>query len=302
MMLAVLALVVGCASGSTAPPVSASAPTVTSTPEPLTSSPPEPELERRSSPVVPAVGPLQLRYGDDPAQFGWLHLPERPGGSEVTVQKLPVVVLVHGGFWAEPWDYTLMSDLAEGVAAEGLAVWNIEFRRLRGRGGWTGTFDDVRAAIDHLAILGDAHPLDLDSVLLVGHSSGGHLALWAARDDVVTEPEVRGAIGLAAITDLGLTTASIGLLGGTPSEVPDRWIAAAPSLDPTKVTLLHGDQDATVPVFAVDNAVEAGVHVDVISNADHRSLITRGGVGFYQVVAAIVERASVRCISSDPDC
>jgi hypothetical protein len=118
----------------------------------------------------------------------------------------------------------------------------------------------------------------------------------------VTTPEVRGAIGLAAITDLGLTTASIGLLGGTPAEVPDRWIAAAPSLDATKVTLLHGDQDATVPVLAIDNAVEAGVHVDVIANADHRSLITRGGVGFDQVLAAIAERTSDRCSHRNPGC
>lgn len=232
---------------------------------------------------------MRVRYGNDPAQIGWLEFPRSDLAPERPEAGWPVVVLIHGGFWAEPWDYTLMSDLAAGLGDLGMATWNIEFRRLGGRGGWPATFDDVRAAIDHLEVLAEDHPLELEAVVAVGHSSGGHLALWAARDDVMTSPEIVGAVGLAAITDLRLTTASIELLGGTPAEVPDRWDAAAPSLDPDRIVLVHGDQDTTVPMFAVANAADAGVRLEVVASADHLSLITADGAGFEEVLATVQE-------------
>lgn len=277
---------------ATAPPASPS-PTAASTPVPSATPPPTatpvptatPAPTATAVPAPPASPwPQRIRYGDDPAQIGWLRVPD--AAVERTV-GLPVIVLLHGGFWAEPWDYTLMSDLAIGLDELGIATWNIEFRRLRGRGGWPATFDDVRAAIDHLSVLGEEHPLDLDSVVLLGHSSGGHLALWAARDDVATTPPVQHAIGIAAITDLRLTTASIGLLGGTPSEVPNRWEAAAPSLDPKRVSLIHGAADSDVPLFAVDNAVEAGVRVEVVDDGTHFSMITADSPGFADVLALV---------------
>ena len=244
----------------------------------------EPQVEQPTA-VPEVVFPERIRYGNDPAQVGFLRIPDRPPPD----RGFPVVVLMHGGFWAEPWDYTLMEDLAEGIDALGIATWNIEFRRLRGRGGWPATFDDVRAAISHLEVLAADHRLNLESVVTLGHSSGGHLALWAARDDVTTQPPVDQAIGVAAITDLKLTTASIGLLGGTPSEVPDRWAAAAPSLDPERVTLLHGARDEDVPLFAVDNAVAAGVRVEVVSDADHFSPLTAGEPGYDEVLRLVAE-------------
>ena len=78
------------------------------------------------------------------------------------------------------YDRHLMDGLAADLDRAGRAAWNIEYRRvgLRAGGGWPATFDDVSAAIDHLAEL-DA-PLDLARVAAVGHSAGGHLALWAA--------------------------------------------------------------------------------------------------------------------------
>lgn len=275
----VAAILTSCgSSGSTtrsevesAPPTAVPSPV----PTPTTTAQPEP------APVFPE----RIRYGDDPAQIGFLRVPEGP----VPEGGFAVVVLLHGGFWAEPWDYTLMEDLAEGIDDLGIATWNIEFRRLRGRGGWPATFDDVRAAIDHLDVVAADHPLDLGAVVTLGHSSGGHLALWAARDDVVTQPPVDQALAIAAITDLELTTASIGLLGGTPSEVPDRWAAAAPSLDPQRVTLVHGALDDDVPLAAVSNAAEAGVRIEVIADADHFSPLTIGAPGYDETVRLVAE-------------
>jgi acetyl esterase/lipase len=104
-------------------------------------------------------------YGDDPSQFGELS------------GEGPVAVLIHGGFWRDRYDRTLMHPLVDDLVARGWATWNIEYRRLGSGGGVPETLDDVSAAIDHLAELDG---LDLSRVVTIGHSAGGHLAAWAA--------------------------------------------------------------------------------------------------------------------------
>jgi acetyl esterase/lipase len=92
----------------------------------------------------------------------------------------PVVVLIHGGYWRATYGKVVMKPLAADLVRRGYATWNIEYRRIGRRqgGGYPMTFDDVAAAIDLLAGLGDDR-LDFDDVTLIGHSAGGHLALWA---------------------------------------------------------------------------------------------------------------------------
>ena len=95
------------------------------------------------APPAPCVA-----YGDHSDQVANLHLPSREGG------PWPCVVLVHGGFWRSGWDRTLMTPLAHDLARRGIAAWNIEYRRVgQEGGGWPGTFEDVAAAVDHLAEL-----------------------------------------------------------------------------------------------------------------------------------------------------
>lgn len=62
----------------------------------------------------------------------------------------------------------------------GFAVWNLEYRRIEGGGGWPATFLDIGAGVDHLRDLAVAHNLDLNRVIVTGHSAGGHLATWVA--------------------------------------------------------------------------------------------------------------------------
>ena len=115
----------------------------------------------------------QIAYGDHPDQVGNLHLPagDRDG-------PWPAVVLIHGGFWRYGWDRTLMTPLARDLAARGIAAWNIEYRRVgQEGGGWPGTLEDVAAAAD--AVVG-LEGVDASRVATVGHSAGGHLALWLA--------------------------------------------------------------------------------------------------------------------------
>jgi acetyl esterase/lipase len=129
---------------------------------PIFSTPPPPATER-------------IPYGPDPLQFGDLRLPEGPGPH-------PVVVVVHGGFWRARWDLEHIGHACAALTREaGVATWCIEYRRIGNEGGgWPGTFLDVGAATDFLREIAKTHSLDLDRVVTIGHSAGGHLAVWLA--------------------------------------------------------------------------------------------------------------------------
>jgi acetyl esterase/lipase len=202
------------------------------------------------------------RYGSHRDQFGELTLPERPASAG----SLPVVVLIHGGFWRARYRLSLQHPLTADLAAKGWAVWNLEYRRLgwRSRGGWPATLEDVAAGIDELGRLD--RPLDLARVVAIGHSAGGQLALWAASRSGQpagapgAEPAVRlaGVAGQAAVTDLreahrlGLGSGVVRrFAGGPPGKVPQRYGLASPieRLPLGRPQLLvHGDADDTVPV------------------------------------------------------
>lgn len=178
----------------------------------------------------------------------------------------PVVAVIHGGYWRTKFSKIVMRPVCADLTRRGWATWNIEYRRLGGRsgGGWPMTFDDVAAAIDLLAEV-DA-PLDLDRLIVLGHSAGGHLALWAAGRSRIAEgmpgaaPRVSpvAAIAQAPVANLERGTfltkpGGVGrtLLGGGPEEVPERYEAANPwrmLALPVPALLVHGKEDETVTV------------------------------------------------------
>jgi acetyl esterase/lipase len=190
-------------------------------------------------------------YGNDPSQHGELFLPDGAG-------PFAVVVVIHGGFWRARYDRSLMTDLCVDLAARGLAAWNLEYRRVGNGGGWPETFLDVAAGIDALAEL-DA-PLDLERVGAVGHSAGGHLALWAAARARLpagapgAEPVVvpRAVVSQAGVADLRLAAVT------SPSDEPTRALLGDPSdiyalASPSELVplgvdqlVLHGERDDTV--------------------------------------------------------
>ncbi|MBX7187267.1 MAG: alpha/beta fold hydrolase [Vicinamibacteria bacterium] len=172
----------------------------------------------------------------------------------------PVVCLLHGGFWRMPYGRDQMAAVAEDLAGRGFAVWNLEYRRLgTGGAGFPGTMDDVGLGIDYLAKLPAlGFDLDLDRVIVAGHSAGGHLALWAGGRAPSQAVRLRAVAGLAPIADLDRAYAlRVGgevvaeLLGGAPAEYPDRLRAASPiEMLPLGVRqlILHGSDDAAVPI------------------------------------------------------
>ncbi len=198
-------------------------------------------------------------YGEHRSQRADLHLPQGSGPH-------PVIVLIHGGSWASRYGRIVMRGLVADLVRRGWAAWNIEYRRLGDGGGWPATFADVAAAIDYLPSL-DA-PLDLRRVSLLGHSAGGHLALWAAGRErlpagapgrVDGEPAVplERVISQAGVCDLAGAYArwhggaARTLMGGAPQEYPERYAAGDPMrLLPLSVPalLVHGTADETVSV------------------------------------------------------
>jgi acetyl esterase/lipase len=226
------------------------------------------ELSNR--PLPPAGE--RIAYGADASQFGELRVPAGRG-------PFPVVILIHGGCWLSDFDYVYMNHLAAAITAEGYATWTIEYRRLGDSGGgWPQTFTDVGSALDALRTFAPQHHLDLQRVVAAGHSAGGQLALWlAARPRLPTESAIRGsnplplrgAIGLAAITDMAQYRvgpadschASVDpLLGGTPDSVPQRYAQTSPrELLPIGVPqwLIQGQRDPIVSAASVSAYVLA---------------------------------------------
>lgn len=232
------------------------------------------------------------RYGSGRAQFGVLHLPEGDG-------PWPVAVVLHGGFWRARYRLGLMDGICHDLVRRRWAAWNLEYRRvgLLSGGGWPETFLDVAAGTDALVDLAERFPLDLARVATVGHSAGGHLAVWTAARHRVPEgapgarPRVRpvSAISLAGVLDL---TAAAGddlggsavtrLVGGSPDRVPERYAVASPSaLLPIGVrqVLVHGVEDRIVPIAVSRTHAERAR-----AAGDDCELVALAGVGHFEVI------------------
>ncbi len=126
------------------------------------------------------------RYADHRWGVCELHLPSGPGPH-------PVAIVLHGGSWRAGYDRRVMRPVCRDLVRRGWGAWNVEYRRMGGGqgGGWPATFEDVAAAVDALA--GCDERVDLERVVLLGHSAGGHLALWAAgREQLTSGPSGPG--------------------------------------------------------------------------------------------------------------
>src|SRR5215469_557895 len=105
-----------------------------------------------------------IAYDNAPEQFGELSVPDGAGPH-------PVLAFMHGGFWRARYDLAYARPLCAMLAAQGIATWNLEYRRVGQQGGgWPGTLHDVATGIDHLRVLARQHPLDLARVVTMGHS------------------------------------------------------------------------------------------------------------------------------------
>ena len=265
-------------------------------------------LDILNMPVPP--GTRRIAYGSDPLEFGELRVPAGKGPH-------PVVVIVHGGCWSAKLgnlddrvvSLELLHPLAAAFAEMGIATWNLEYRRLGNTGGGCpGTFDDVARGADHLQKIAGEAGLDLNRVVAMGHSSGGHLAMWlAARSKLPRTSELyarnplrlKGVVDLDGPPDLKATLPMqvpvcgapviVNLMGGTPEEQPQRYREASPAeMLPLGVRqeFLAGRMFAAQAPAYEEAAKRAGdtVHTIVMPQAGHFVFLDPGSAAWPEVV------------------
>lgn len=259
----------------------------------------------------------RIRYGNDsPLQFGDLRLP----ASAPPEAGYPVVVFVHGGGWTADWTKDYSAPFVEALTQAGYATWDLEFRRLGNQGGgYPGTFRDVGAGTDHLGQLAADYPLDLSRVVVMGHSSGGHLALWiAGRRNLPISSSLRannplplaGVVSLAGVNDLKRSLElgdrkDVLTLSGieNPADADARFAETSPaSLLPLGVpqSLIVGTRDSawriamTREYAAVARAAGDAVDLLVPDGANHFDVVDPGGPAI-----ALVTQAVARLLSHD---
>src|ERR1044071_1658640 len=251
----------------------------------------------------------RIAYGQAAGQFGELWLPAGSGPA-------PVAILVHGGCWQSSYGLDLMDPMAEDLHRQGVVVWNIEYRRLgESGGGHPGTFLDIGQAVDALRGLPQRPRLDLRRLVAIGHSAGGHLALWAAsrhrlpKDSPLTKADpqrLAGVVTLAGINDLAAYRANgpacggastIDALTGARNRPPgtaltDTSPAALLPLGVRQI-IASGTNDGIVPArFGRDYAAQAtaaGDPVEVLDlPGDHFALIDPGSSAWSTLRAKIL--------------
>jgi acetyl esterase/lipase len=241
-----------------------------------------------------------------------VYLPEISGRSAPP----PVVVALHGGFWRQEYDRRHLRPLAVALRALDRVVVLPEYRR-GARGGWPATFDDVRKLRARLPGLlaglltreetDPAGPASAGPPTVLGHSAGGHLALWWALDAPPAERPAR-VVALAPVADLARAWAEdlgdgavTALLGGGPEQVPGAYAAAdvaarlrAGERLGRPALVLHGDADPDVPVAHSQALASgpAGVELRVLPGTGHLGLIDPLSPVWPQVLAGL--RVGVR--------
>lgn len=235
---------------------------------------------------------LRYFYGSDARQFGDLFFPRRPEAGERS-RPAPVVIMIHGGGWSAFSRAAATAAMSADLAMHGMAVWNIEYRGVGGRGGWPNTYEDVAAAVDHLPTVAGEAPVELDlgRVAVSGVSAGGNLAAWAVSRSVLpghapgANPAfpVDRCVAMAGVYDMARAWAARDryvedLLGGPPQEVPDRYRLTSPAahIAPgSRVAVFHGRNDDIVSVRQVDYFADAArdagnpIAAHVFDDADH---------------------------------
>ena len=194
-------------------------------------------------------------YGRAPSQYAELFVPHGAG-------PFPVAVLVHGGCWTKEFGgITQLRNMAGALAARGIAVWNVEYRRVdETGGGYPGTYQDINAALDLLAVQAPAHGLDLHRIVAVGHSAGGQLVQWMAGRS-------RIASGSVLYQSAPLPVREIVSLGGL-ADLRHEQALIKSSCDRDIVDLTGRPSAGRPDVFSDTNAAE------LMPNGSHTVLVT----------------------------
>jgi len=272
----------------------------------LAANPPEP-LSAQAAFELPQPKPdAVIHYGEHDRQFGELRLPKSDG-------PFGIAVIIHGGCWLSDYDQGYMASFAQAITDLGWATWTIAYRRVgEPGGGWPNTFVDAGAAVDFVPELATRYPLDTERVIAIGHSAGGHLALWLAGRSrlpatgvLYTErPQpIHGVLALAAAADLEYLSAhrtcgnaATLLMDGSPEARPERYLEGSPTqLLPLGVPqiLVNGELDETwsAPAdryFAAASNAGDAIETSTMAGAGHFELVVPNSQNWSIVREALV--------------
>ena len=242
--------------------------------------------------VPPAKGE-RVQYGTHPLQFAELRFPSGKG-------PFPLLFVIHGGWWLSAYDLTHIGHFCAKFTSYGIVTCSLEYRRIGDAGGgWPGTFLDVANAIDYFeARLTSDVRVDIKRAAVIGHSAGGHLALWLGGKHRIPKNSVLytgqnqrliAAISLAGVTnlpiawELRLGDDAVGkLIGGSPDQYPERYAEASPlELLPMglKQVLIHGRADEVVPI-----SQSKGFAQTAKAAGDEASLVSLDGFGHFELI------------------
>lgn len=254
-----------------------------------------PDLVKRTKPAPDAT----VTYGPDSMQKVDVWLPKREGAA--AKRPFPVVLMVHGGCWQTSIaDRSLMNWVAADLRQDGYAVWNIDYRGVdRSGGGYPGTFADAAQAADALTANARKYNLDTRRIVAVGHSAGGHLALWLAgrgklpKNSPLRTPKplkIAHVVSLGGLPDLAATANSPD--NGCGTEVVAKLVGtgrtdpyadtSVPRLLPIGVPqdLVNGREDRIIPYRMATDYVAAAR-----AKGDRVTLHTVPATGHVELVA-----------------
>jgi acetyl esterase/lipase len=211
----------------------------------------------------PPPADARLAYGPEPLQFGDLRLPEG--------EAPPLAVVIHGGYWKANYNLIHTGHMSRALTEQGIATFNLEYRRIGDPGGgWPATGEDVARAVEFVAEL----PVDHTRVVLVGHSAGGQLALWAGKRAELP------VVALAPVSDVKESAERNG-----PDSPPAKFMRAQHYAEGSPLELLplgvpqiviHGTEDDGVPYAMSERYVAAA--------GGEAELVTLEGTGHFEPI------------------
>lgn len=173
------------------------------------------------------------------------------------------LVLIHGGYWRPEYDRKHLRNFAQAFSKLGYTVISLEYRRIPGDP--DAMVSDIKSGIEHIA-------QKYGPVIVIGHSAGGHLALWAAEN----VSGIKKIIALAPVGDLASVDqrrldndAAREFLGRPASERAD--------LDPMTLSLMG------IPTTIIHGALDIWVPIDLAHNYIQRKRIQGENVRFIEL-------------------
>lgn len=196
----------------------------------------------------------RLKYSADPGAASTLDFygADSPG-------LRPCIIVVHGGSWSSG-DSRQLPELNTYLVQQGYHVASVNYHKSPQ---WRSPqpLEDVSAAISYLRGRASELRIDTSNVVILGRSAGAQIALMTAYKRV--SPGIKGVISFYGPADMvwGYSAPASkwvmdsqrvmeNYLGGTYSEVPEKYRSASPiehvSADSPPTLIIHGKNDVLV--------------------------------------------------------